>query len=63
MPPEAAAAPDGPSVEDHTVLRAALAQVPPRQRAVLVLRFLDDLPVDQVAEILGCTPGTVTRHT
>lgn len=46
-------------LEDRTVLRAALAQVPPRQRAVLVLRFLHDRSVDEVARILECTPGTV----
>ncbi|MFG2058346.1 SigE family RNA polymerase sigma factor [Micromonospora sp. NPDC048930] len=46
-------------VEERTVLRDALAQVPPRQRAVLVLRFLHDLPVEEVARTLGCSPGTV----
>ncbi|HZN20866.1 MAG TPA: SigE family RNA polymerase sigma factor [Micromonosporaceae bacterium] len=49
-------------VEDRTVLRAALARVPRRQQAVLVLRFLCDLPVDEVAEILGCSQGTPKRR-
>jgi RNA polymerase sigma-70 factor (sigma-E family) len=40
-------------------LRAALAALPPRQRAAVVLRYYCDLPVDQTAEILGCSPGTV----
>lgn len=60
--PEVAQLPDS-QVEDRTVLRAALTQVPPRQRAVLVLRFLYDLPVEEVAEALGCTAGTVKSQT
>lgn len=40
------------------MLRDALAKVPPRQRAVLVLRFLHDLPVEEVARTLGCSAGT-----
>lgn len=60
-PDRAATAPGAP--EDRAVLRAALAKVPPRQQAVLVLRFLCDLPVADVAEILECTPGTVKSQT
>jgi RNA polymerase sigma-70 factor (sigma-E family) len=44
-------------------LRAALAALPARQRATLVLRFYCDLNVDQSAEILGCSPGTVKSQT
>jgi RNA polymerase sigma-70 factor (sigma-E family) len=44
-------------------LRAAVAALPPRQRATLVLRFYCDLNVDQAAEVLGCSPGTVKSHT
>jgi hypothetical protein len=40
-------------------VRDALAQVPPRQRAVPVLRYLCGLLVADVAAILGCSPGTV----
>jgi DNA-directed RNA polymerase specialized sigma24 family protein len=46
-------------VDDRLVLWRALAKVPPRQRAVLVLRYWEDIPVDEAAEVLGCTPGTV----
>jgi RNA polymerase sigma-70 factor (sigma-E family) len=55
--------PSGAAPEDRTVLRAALAQVPPRQQAVLVLRFLCDQPVGDVARILGCSEGTVKSQT
>jgi RNA polymerase sigma-70 factor (sigma-E family) len=44
-------------------LRAAVAALPARQRATVVLRFYCDLNVDQSAEILGCSPGTVKSQT
>jgi RNA polymerase sigma-70 factor (sigma-E family) len=50
-------------VEDRHVVRAALARLPRRQQAVLVLRFFYDLPVDEVAGMLGCSSGTVKSHT
>ncbi len=53
-------------VEDHAgrmAVRAALAAVPPRQQATLVLRFYCDLSVEQVAEALGCSQGTVKSQT
>ena len=47
------------SVEDRLVLFDALAKMPARQRAVIVLRFWEDLDVGQTAQLLGCTEGTV----
>ena len=44
-------------------LRAAVAALPPRQRATLVLRFYCDLTVEQAAQVLGCSPGTVKSQT
>jgi RNA polymerase sigma factor (sigma-70 family) len=45
-------------LEDRHVVRAALARVSRGQQAVLVLRFYYDLPVDEVAGLLGCSAGT-----
>ena len=55
-----AAAVDHDAVLD---LRAAVAALPARQRATLVLRFYCDLNVDRCAEVLGCSPGTVKSQT
>jgi RNA polymerase sigma-70 factor (sigma-E family) len=44
-------------------LRAALAALPPRQRATVVLRFYCDLTVEQTAELLDCSAGTVKSQT
>jgi RNA polymerase sigma factor (sigma-70 family) len=38
-------------------LRAALDRLPPRQRAAIVLRYLVDLPIADVAAALGCAEG------
>ena len=61
-PPTVTAA-EGPDADLRLVLRAALAKVPPRQRSVLVLRFLYDLPVQDVATLLNCSTGTVKSQT
>jgi RNA polymerase sigma-70 factor (sigma-E family) len=49
----------GPSVEDRDALWRALGRLTTRQRAALVLRFYEDLPEREVADILNCRPGTV----
>lgn len=48
--------------EDWDALRRALALLPCRQRAVLVLRYLEDLPDTTIAVLLGCSTGTVRSH-
>ena len=49
-------------VADRLAVHSALLRLPPRQRAVLVLRYLEDLSEKQVAEVLGCSPGTVASQ-
>jgi DNA-directed RNA polymerase specialized sigma24 family protein len=44
-------------------LQIAVAALPPRQRATLVLRFYCDLNVEQSAQVLGCSAGTVKSQT
>lgn len=60
-PPESAARPV--DQDGQLDLQNAVAALPPRQRAALVLRFYCDLNVDQSAQILGCAPGTVKSQT
>jgi RNA polymerase sigma-70 factor (sigma-E family) len=60
MPDRAAAGPDAyAGVELESLLGTAVRALPVRQRAVVVLRFFEDLSVEETAELLGCTPGTV----
>jgi RNA polymerase sigma-70 factor (sigma-E family) len=49
-------------VERDSLWRAVLA-LPARQRACIVLRFYEDLPDREVAEVLECAVGTVKSHT
>jgi RNA polymerase sigma factor (sigma-70 family) len=56
-----------PAVEadatDGIIVRAAVAKLPPRQRAAVVVRYFNDLPVADAAVGLGCAPGTVKALT
>jgi RNA polymerase sigma-70 factor (sigma-E family) len=47
---------------DRADLVRALLTLPKRQREVVVLRYLADLPESVVAEQLGCSTGTVKQH-
>jgi RNA polymerase sigma-70 factor (sigma-E family) len=62
--------PDGPAavdaqaaVDQRLLVRQALADLPPRQRAVVVLRYFEDLTEAQAAQALGCSVGTVKSQT
>jgi RNA polymerase sigma-70 factor (sigma-E family) len=50
-------------VETSTDLLGVLRELPPRQRAVLVLRYFDDLSEAEVADVMGCSVGTVKSTT
>ena len=51
------------SITERIRVRHALQQLPAGQRAVLVLRFYADASVDEAAEVLGRSPGTITSQT
>jgi RNA polymerase sigma-70 factor (ECF subfamily) len=47
------------SEEDAELIHSALDQLPPRQREILTLHFLEDFSLNQIAHIVGCPEGTV----
>lgn len=58
------------TTDDHTAewdqrstFMTALAQLPPRQRAVIVLRYYEDMTEAQTSQVLGCSVGTVKSQT
>jgi RNA polymerase sigma-70 factor (sigma-E family) len=58
-----ASSPDGiDRIGDADVLRRALATLPVRVRAVVVLRVVEDLSEQQTADALGCSVGTVKGY-
>jgi RNA polymerase sigma-70 factor (sigma-E family) len=48
-----------PAPDDPPDLWNAVRELPPRQRAVIVLRYYEGLSESEIAEALGCRPGTV----
>lgn len=61
-PDRGADPPDG--VEERMTLWPHVKSLPPRQRAVVVLRYYEDLSEQEIADVLGCSRGTVksTAH-
>ena len=47
------------SPEDAAAIHAKLSQLSPEHREVLLLRFMEDLSYEQIADVTGCTVGTV----
>ena len=54
---------EGPEIETRLALMEALKQLSPRQRAVVALRFWDDMSVEATAEALGMNANTVKSDT
>ncbi|MDH6180534.1 RNA polymerase sigma factor (sigma-70 family) [Microbacteriaceae bacterium SG_E_30_P1] len=49
-------------VDSHIDVQAELRKLAPRERACVVLRYYEDLKVDDIAEWLGISPGAVKRY-
>ncbi len=47
---------------DRDVIWKAMTHLPRQQRAALVLRYYEDLPDAEIAEVLGCTVGTARGY-
>ena len=58
--PESSVTPGGP--EDRLSIWPHVASLPPKQRAVVVLRYYEDLSEQQIADALGCSTGTVKSN-
>jgi RNA polymerase sigma-70 factor (sigma-E family) len=62
--PELRATPDSQDeLGTRTVVAMALGELPARQRAVVVLRYFDDLSEAETARVMGCSVGTVKSQT
>jgi RNA polymerase sigma-70 factor (ECF subfamily) len=50
------------AAETAEIVSRAVTRLPPQQRAVIVLRIWENLPYSRIAEVVGCTEGTVRSH-
>jgi RNA polymerase sigma factor (sigma-70 family) len=58
----AVAVPSAGPVDADDELWSSLASLPRQQRAALVLRYYEDLPVAEIAPLIGCSPATARSH-
>lgn len=61
-PPEHATGADDGTVGSRMVVWSALAELSPMQRAVVVLRYYEDLDEKAISDVLGCSRGSVKTH-
>ncbi|MBM7789196.1 SigE family RNA polymerase sigma factor [Tenggerimyces flavus] len=61
--PDVAAREAHSRVDDWDALRRAMRELSPRQRAAVFLRYAEDRSEQEVADLLGCSVGTVKQHT
>jgi len=54
--------PESPAEEDAALVLSALAGIPDHEQQVLLLRYFDDLAVADIAVLLDCPVGTVTKR-
>ncbi|CAA9250587.1 MAG: hypothetical protein AVDCRST_MAG41-1878 [uncultured Corynebacteriales bacterium] len=59
VPPERPGPDEAVAHADRDRVWRAMSRMPPRMRAVLVLRYWDDLSEAEIADVLGCSTGTV----
>ena len=62
-PPDAAGGDEAGTATDRLTVRDALTRLTPKQRAVLVLRFYEDLTEAQAAAVLGISVNTIKSQT
>jgi len=62
LPPDVAVLDAAASIAERDAVQRALLQLPLRQRAVIVLRYFDDLSEAQTADALAISPGAVKAH-
>jgi len=64
LPAETLNGADEPTVDSdlHVDLQAALRRLPLRQRQVLFLHYIAELPLAAVASLMGCSEGTIKTH-
>ena len=47
------------SGEEHSMIRGEIAALPKNHRTIIILKYLQDLSYEEIAEVLGCGTGTV----